>query len=159
MDMSHDTRLTTRFFKKVDASGECHEWTASKMTGGYGLFVIDKKNKCAHRVAYEIAYGPFDQSMFVDHICHNRACVNPKHLRLATAKQNAENRAGAPRHGKTGVRGVTWHKQSKKWWAKAGHNGRLHSAGLYHSIEEAEEAVIALRNRLFTHNIIDRQAS
>jgi hypothetical protein len=159
MDISNDTRLTARFFKKVDTSGECHEWTASKMTGGYGLFVINKKNHSAHRVAYEIANGPFDQSMHVDHICHNRGCVNPKHLRLVTRMQNAENRAGATKRSKTGVRGVTWHKECKKWVVQVGHNGLQNYGGLYLTLEEAEQAAIALRNRLHTHNYIDRLAS
>lgn len=159
MDMSNDTRLTKRFFKKVDQSGSCHEWTASRMTGGYGLFVIEKRNHSAHRVAYEIAYGPFDQTMQVDHVCHNRGCVNPQHLRLVNARQNSENRAGATRRSKSGIRGVSWHSQSKKWWATAGKDGRKYSGGLYHSLEEAEQAAIELRNRLFTHNYIDRLAS
>jgi hypothetical protein len=159
MDIRNDTRLTTRFYKKVDTSGNCHEWIAGKSTGGYGIFVINKRNCASHRVAYELAYGPFDTDMHVDHVCHNRSCVNPKHLRLTTRSQNAENRAGATSRSKSGIRGVSWHPQSKKWWATAGKGGRKYSGGLYHSIEEAEQAAIELRNQLFTHNYIDRLAS
>jgi hypothetical protein len=160
MDMSHDTRLTTRFFKKVDTSGDCHEWTASKMTGGYGLFVINYKNCSAHRVAYEIAYGPFDPAMHVDHICHNRGCVNPKHLRLATRVQNAENRAGAAKHNKScGIRGVSWNIGVKKWIVTAGHEGKKYYGGIYDDLAEAEQAAIALRMRLHTFNYLDRLAS
>jgi hypothetical protein len=159
MDIRNDTRLTTRFYKKVDTSGYCHLWIAGKDTGGYGIFRIENRNRPAHRIAYELAHGPFDAAFHVDHICFNHACVNPKHLRLTTRGQNAENRAGATRRSKSGVRGVSWHSQSGKWWATAGKAGRKYSGGLYNSIEEAEQAAIELRNRLFTHNYIDRLAS
>lgn len=159
MDIRNDTRLKERFYSRVDASGECHQWIRGKDTGGYGLFRVDGRNRPAHRIAYELAYGPFDPALHVDHICHNHACVNPKHLRLATRSQNGQNRAGPTKRSTSGIRGVSWHSQSKKWWVTACKNGRKHSGGLYHSLEEAEQAAIELRNRLFTHNYIDRQAS
>lgn len=160
MDMHNDTRLTTRFYKKVDTSGNCHEWIAGKDTGGYGIFRIENRNRPAHRIAYELAYGPFDPAMHVDHICHVKACVNPEHLRLTTRVQNAENRAGATKHNKSsGIRGVSWNIGVKKWIVTAGHEGKRYYGGIYDDIAEAEQAAIALRMRLHTHNYIDRLAS
>jgi hypothetical protein len=159
MDIRNDTRLITRFNKHVDTSGSCHVWTGCINRGGYGVVNVEKRAVQAHRVAYEIANGPFDKAMHVDHICHNRACVSPSHLRLVTRKQNAENREGATCRSKSGVRGVSWQAQQKKWLASAGQGGRKYYGGTFNTIEEAAVAARELRNRLFTHNTIDRLAS
>jgi hypothetical protein len=94
--------------------------------------------------------------MDIDHICHNRACVNPQHLRLTTHKQNQENRGGAQRNSSSGVRGVI--KHGRRWQATVVHNKQRHRAGLFDDIPSAAAAVKALRLELFTHNDIDRAA-
>jgi hypothetical protein len=42
----------------------------------------------AHRAAYIEQIGPIPDGFEIDHLCHNRACVNVLHLKLATHKQN-----------------------------------------------------------------------
>jgi hypothetical protein len=158
VDVSNHTRLIERFWPKVDKSGNCWQWIGSIGTGGYGMVNVDGKTRSAHRVSYSIANGEIPQGVFIDHICHNRACVNPTHLRPVTRKQNAENRSGPTVRNKAGVRGVHWHAQSKKWSVMCGHNGRRYSGGLHLTLEEAEAAAIELRNKLFSHNTLDRQA-
>jgi hypothetical protein len=83
--------------------------------------------------------------------------VRPDHLRPATQKQNQENLSGARSDSKTGVRGVCWDKRRRKWRAQVGHNGTVIYVGNFSSIAEAEAAVIARRNELFTHNALDRK--
>ena len=46
--------LPGRFWDKVDQSGDCWVWTASKHDGVYGQ--ID--NRTTHRVSWELHYGP-----------------------------------------------------------------------------------------------------
>lgn len=152
-----------RFWARVDKSGDCWEWTGFVTNRGYGLIAAKGgpkgkgTSKKAHRVAYEDANGPIPEGFMVDHICHNRLCCNPSHLRLATAKQNAEHRKGAQKNNKSsGVRGVYWRTQSNKWRAMVRHNQRLISVGQFDTVVEAEAAVIAKRRELFTHNDKDR---
>jgi uncharacterized protein with NRDE domain len=95
--------------------------------------------------------------MFVDHVCHQRRCVNPDHLRLATNKQNLENRSGPPRNNTSGIIGVS--RQGNKWYAKVEHHKHQYYVGLFDHIEDAEAAVIAKRLELFTHNDADRMAA
>lgn len=146
-----------RFWSKVEKTEGCWNWTAGKNNLGYGAFGLDGKTEKAHRVSYEWANGSIPADEWLDHICRNRACVRPDHLRIVTPMQNAENKSGAPKHNKnSGIRGVT--KQREGWWqARATHNGKSYSAGLHRTIEAAEAAVIALRLQLHTHNELDRQ--
>lgn len=78
-----------RFWAKVDASGVCWEWTASDDgVKGYGRFEDQGVNYAAHRWAYMNLVGPIPDGMTIDHLCRNKACVNPDHFELVTARVN-----------------------------------------------------------------------
>lgn len=69
-----------RFFDKIDASGDCWEWTASRNHGGHPWYHNPGGTQYAHRVAWEILVGPIPEGYDVDHLCRVRHCVNPDHL-------------------------------------------------------------------------------
>jgi len=152
-----------RFWAKVDKTGECWIWTGYRTKQGYGRYAAywdsGKQNTMAHRFSYELTNGPIEPGVEIDHKCFNKACVNPSHLRTATRKQNNENRSGPQRNSSSGVLGVCWNKESKKWQAQVAHNKRTYYLGLFLDLGEAEAAVKAKRLELFTHNLLDRLAS
>ena len=77
-----------RFWSKVDKTNECWEWTASTTGNGYGQFWINGKLTGAHRVSYEMEYGPIPDGLQIDHLCENKLCVRPSHLEAVTQQEN-----------------------------------------------------------------------
>lgn len=81
------------FWKKVDTSGICWEWTAAKVAG-YGRFAVTSVQRgpgrfaAAHRYAWEQLVGPIPAGLQLDHLCRNHSCVNPDHLEPVTIREN-----------------------------------------------------------------------
>jgi hypothetical protein len=80
-----------RFWSKVNADGVCWEWTAARNNTGYGTFNVGGKKTrtvTAHRYAYETLVGLVPEEYDLDHLCRNRACVNPDHMEPVSHKVN-----------------------------------------------------------------------
>ena len=88
---------TARFWSKTNRSTECWEWTASRKPSGYGRFSIQGNDYPAHRVAYHLTHGSVPLELDLDHLCRNRACVNPMHLEPVTRRVNLRRGNGTGR--------------------------------------------------------------
>jgi len=98
-----------RFWNKVKKSNNCWLWIASVNYKGYGEFRFKKKLVKAHRFSYEISKGFIPKDMTIDHLCRNRACVNPEHLECVPMKENV-------------LRGISFSAiNSRKTHCKRGH--------------------------------------
>lgn len=98
--------VAERFWPKVDQRGgdvdQCWPWIAGRWPTGYGQFFMPGRGPVnnrvyAHRIAYELHYGPIPKGLFVLHRCDNRPCCNPTHLWLGTIGDNNRDRGAKGR--------------------------------------------------------------
>ena len=87
----HLERIDARYDKPSE--DECWVWTGYLNSDGYGKAsagYVDKKQKTigTHRAMYELYVGQIPLDLTIDHLCRNRACGNPKHLRILTISEN-----------------------------------------------------------------------
>lgn len=69
---------------------DCWIYAGYKAPSGYGQVYINSRKGpvMAHRLVYETLVGEIPEGLQLDHLCRNRACVNPDHLEPVTQKVN-----------------------------------------------------------------------
>jgi hypothetical protein len=86
------------FWENVVKGDGCWEWVGPKNDSGYGVTFARRigRREQAHRVAWELQRGPIPDGLQIDHLCRNRACVNPDHLEPVTQRENLIRGMGTP---------------------------------------------------------------
>jgi hypothetical protein len=95
MTMDDIARFHSKYAKS-DEGGSCWNWTGTIVGRGHGQFYFGGKRHLAHRVSLKLSGADVPDGMMVCHKCNNPKCVNPSHLYVGTALDNARDsiRAG-----------------------------------------------------------------
>jgi len=83
---------------------------------GYITICFDCKLYLAHRLAWLFVYGYLPENC-IDHINRNKSDNSINNLRETSIQCNMRNSKGIYKNNKSGVRGVSWFKKTKEWYA------------------------------------------
>lgn len=94
--------------RQYTVEGECWVWTGATR-GGYGRVKLSTLGQTVstHRLSYEHHVGPIPDGKVLDHLCRNRACMNPAHLEPVTHQENI-------RRGEAGKRKQTEREKARR---------------------------------------------
>ena len=85
--------LAERFWPKVNiVADDCWEWQGYVNPNGYGQLHHEGVTINVHRVSWILHNGDIPIGMSICHTCDNRSCVNPSHLWVGDACDNALDR-------------------------------------------------------------------
>lgn len=89
MTITHTPESVDRLAEKFtfDPDG-CWRFHGGITGAGYGAMSIGGTQFLAHRVMYELIFGPIAPEFHIDHLCRRRECINPDHMELVTPRVN-----------------------------------------------------------------------
>jgi hypothetical protein len=130
---------------KISTKGHRVGQEAGSVASGYYCVKFNNKLYKAHRLIYLMVHGVLPD--LIDHVDGNPLNNKIENLRAATKAENGFNRK-INKNSSTGVKGVSWDGQSKKYKARCWVNKKVHTLGLFNTIEEAAIVVKSARERL-----------
>ncbi|UQI42704.1 HNH endonuclease [Vreelandella venusta] len=146
----------TRSIKWFKSEGSCKRWNsiyAGKRAGSeqkhhrggyeYRCVCIFDHTYTEHKIIWMWMTGENSEN----HIDHKNRKANDnrwENLRLANHQTNGRNQS-MPRRNSTGITGVSWHSQHKKWAARCGYNGAMHYLGYFDDLDLAAMEVLEFR--------------
>ena len=142
----HDSRLRTQ-------EASCRAWNTlyagrqagSRQKRGYVTIRVLGDGYYAHSVAWLYVMGAWPTQ--IDHIDIDRTNNRFDNLRLASSQQNLQNR-GKQKNNTSGLKGVSWSKAAKKWWAQIVADGRHKHLGLFGCPAAAHFAYVVAADKL-----------
>ncbi len=125
--VAHSEESSTRLINKVSRNSRAKKGEeAGHINEGYFRFCFNGRKFFNNRVVYFLCTGIDPEEKCVDHIDGDGLNNKISNLRLATTKQNHDNRK-KHKNNTSGITGVYWHKRQKKYSTDINYNyNKLH---------------------------------
>lgn len=153
-EMVIESKKYGKIFVKIDIEDveKCkkHNWhvTYSPSVGDF-YFLSRCRDNHKHIISLQRYIMDAPERMVVDHInTYDHRDNRKSNLRIVTVKENNQNQK-IYHTNKSGVSGVSWHKQMQGWQVDIRKDGKHNYRGVYKDLEKAKEIAFALREELF----------
>ena len=131
---------TGNLYKRIKGTNEFRvKPSGTKTKTGYIQIGVDGKLYLAHRIIMLLVNKSLSDNCQVDHIDHNRLNNRLNNLRAVSQSGNMRN-SGRRSDSSTGVTGVVYHKQARKYMASIFIDGKRIYLGLFKTLGEAATA-------------------
>ena len=80
---------TKRFLSHIEDKGICWIWNGA-IRDNYGRSWHRGKTYTSHRLSYKLYVGDIIKGNDIHHICKNKLCVNPSHLKSVSKKEHGK---------------------------------------------------------------------
>jgi hypothetical protein len=137
-DLSKLKNFDVNWYAAYDPKGDCFYVQAWK----------NEKTFILHRFLLDYPKGKV-----VDHKNHNTLDNRMHNLRALNYSGNGQNRAGAQKDSKSGVRGIHWVVKHKRWRVQATINGKKLYFGMYRDLEKAKQVITEFRKEFMPYSI------
>lgn len=112
---------------------------SNKNAYGYIRVKLNQQSYFAHRIIWEMHYGPIPEGMQIDHINHDRTDNRLCNLRLVTASDNMKNQKKRS-DNTSGITGVRFDASRGRWIAQIQVEGKSINLGRFLSLDMAIDA-------------------
>ena len=130
--------------KRPNARVAPGEKAGSEDEFGYTFIAYKRKKYGLHRLIFWKQHGYLPDE--VDHIDGNPRNNRIENLRAASHRENMYN-AKIRKDNTSGVKGVSWHSQNKKWVVKFLVDGKVKNFGCYFDISVAKFVAETMRHK------------
>ncbi|EPR9081057.1 HNH endonuclease [Cronobacter dublinensis] len=141
--LNYDRNTGAFTWKKGRKPGTTGKAAGSSHHSGYQIIGIYGISYMAHRLAWLIEYGEWPEA-FIDHINGDKSDNRIENLRCADFSENRRN-SKINKNNKSGIKGVSWNCEIKKWHARIWHQGNYKHLGFFSDIELAELVISEAR--------------
>lgn len=147
LDYNQETGIFTWLNKPAPRSNRIKPGYVAgcKTDSGYIIINVDGYSYRAHRLAWFYVNGvwPPEKMDHINGVKHDNRIAN---LREASSFENGWN-VGMPSTNTSGVKGVCWEKQTKKWLAQCWVSGKHYRVGRFSSFDAAVDAMVKFREK------------